>query len=456
MERHRMMRARLWGHAVVRRQPRWRVRETRSRRSVAAPSPASTDHSLNPKPKDGRRAARQLVRALKVASGLVVLVVIGYAVWLGYSLVRFQQQIYKPLPSTPTATAGAGVQAISTMQTTDRAILPTPTPDLLHTLPEGRVNVLVLGTDKRPNDPDHYPRSDTILLVNLDTVSSTVRIMTIPRDLIMDIPGYGRNKVNAAYLFGEYYREPGGGQALAVRTISQYFDVPIDYYVTVNFEGFRRVIDTLGGVLIYVPYEMDDYNYPSDDEGDPFGIIHVHFDKGWQYMDGKQALRYARTRHADNDFARSRRQLQIILAARERAMSLDLVPKLPMLIDQLGGMVETNIPLEQQIAFVQLGYRIESSNIYTYTIDSSMIIPTALPDGSEGLRLNWQRARPMLEEFFGVQASTAFAGDAATTRRATPTTQATPRTRPARTPTPVVKPPAGTKAKATPTRTRTK
>jgi len=268
-------------------------------------------------------------------------------------------------------------------------------------LPKGRFNILVLGTDKRENDPEHYARSDTLLLANVDTVARKVGVMSIPRDLVMDVPGYGKNKVNAAYLFGEYYQLEGGGQALAVQTISQFFNTPIDYYVAINFDGFRKVVDTVGGVDIDVPYSLDDYNYPSDDEGDTFGEIHVHFDEGWQHMDGKTALRYARTRHADNDFARSRRQLQIILAVRQKAMSLNLIPVLPNLIDDLGGMVQTNIPFDQQLGLAQLGYNIDASNIYTASIDGSMILPEILPDGTEGLKLDMEVAQPMLDRFFG-------------------------------------------------------
>jgi LCP family protein required for cell wall assembly len=242
--------------------------------------------------------------------------------------------------------------------------------------------------------------------VNVDTISRTVHLMTIPRDLIVTIPDYGKNKVNAAYLFGEYYREPGGGQALAMRTLSKFFNVPIDYYVTVNFEGFRTIVDTVGGIDIYVPYEMYDSDYPSDDEGDPFGTIELHFDQGWQHMDGKTALRYARTRHADNDYARSRRQLDIALAVREKALSLDLLPSAPAILDQLGGMIETNIHWDQQLGLAQLGLGLSVSSIITSSIDAAFVSGAVLPDGSEGLQLDWDAAQPMLDEFFGFDSAT--------------------------------------------------
>jgi LCP family protein required for cell wall assembly len=368
-------------------------------------------------------------RITRWAGGMLALVVFGYIAWLGYSIYKFQEGVYVPLPPTRTpallveATAPPGVVVAEA----------SPTIDHIKDLPAGRINILVLGTDKRADDPDHFPRSDTLILANVDTISHTVHVMSIPRDLIADIPGYGKNKINAAYLFGEYYKEPGGGQALALQTVSDYFGVPIDYYVTVNFEGFRKLVDTVGGVTVDVPYELDDYNYPSDDEGDNFGMLHVHFDAGVQRMDGKTALRYARTRHADNDFMRSKRQLQIITALRREAMSLDLVPILPTLIDQLAGMVETNIPFDQQLAFAQLGSQIAPTDIITSSIDSEMIVPATLPDGSEGLKLDWEVAQPMLDEHFGIDADSASPLSSPTGRaRSTPAAPAPSRSAPVR------------------------
>ena len=354
------------------------------------------------------------LRLWKWLLGAAAVVVLLYGARVAYSFWRFETQIYKPLPApasnavaakpqaTPAALAEPG-PATSVAQVTS-------TPDAFSQLPPGRTNILIMGTDKRPNDPDHYARSDSMILLNLDAVDHKVRALSIPRDLVVSIPGYGQNKVNAAYLFGEYYKEPGGGPGLAVRTVSDFFGVPVDYYVSVNFDGFRKLIDTVGGIYIDVPYEIDDYHYPSDDEGDPFGELHVHFDAGLQHMDGKNALRYARTRHADNDFMRSKRQLQVMLATRRSATSVNLLPSLPSVIDQLAGMVETNIPFSKQAALAQLGYQLNASSIITSSIDAEMIMPATLPDGSEGLTLNMEKAQPMLDDFFGTSPA-ANAGD---------------------------------------------
>ena len=400
-----------------------------------------------------RRPSSIVFRLLRWGLSLLALVIVGYLGWVGYSLYRFEQVVYKPLPTiTPVAAQAETEPTVNSAHASNGGLpvtAPTPTSDPLAALPKGRLNILVLGTDKRPNDADHFPRSDTMIMLNLDTEKKQVRVMSMPRDLIVEIPGYGESKLNSAYLYGEYYELPGGGQALAVQTVSQLFNVPIDYYVAVNFDGFRKVIDTVGGIEVDVPYELDDYHYPSDDEGDPFGELHVHFDEGLQEMDGKTALRYARTRHADNDFMRNRRQLQVILATRKAALTLNLIPTLPRLIDDLAGTVETNIPFKQQLALAQLGYEIESSNIITSTIDRDMIIPAVLPDGSEGLELNWKAAQPVIESFFGrtvarerltAKKSVRARTPTPTVKRAIRTATRTPRLAPQATSTPTLEP----------------
>jgi polyisoprenyl-teichoic acid--peptidoglycan teichoic acid transferase len=361
-------------------------------------------------------------RVLRWSLGLVGLVVLGLGGYGIFLLIKLQNAIYVPLPSTPTAMAVVlPTQATALPGQPTPTLIPSPTTDHVRDLPAGRFNILVLGTDKRPNDTEHTPRSDTILLANIDTISHTVRIMSIPRDLIVSIPGYGKNKINAAYVFGEYYHEPGGGPALAVQTVSDFFNVPVAYYVTLNFDGFRAIVDAVGGIAIDVPYSIDDDAYPDDEGGDPNGIIHVHFDAGWQTMDGKTALRYARTRHADNDFARSKRQLQVIMAIRQKALSLDLLPSIPSIIDQLGGLVQTNIPFDQQLGLAQLGFNMSASDIITSSIDASMISADYLPDGSEGLKLDEKLAQPTIDKFFGWDNGTLTPTPTATRRIATPT-----------------------------------
>jgi LCP family protein required for cell wall assembly len=344
---------------------------------------------------------------------------LGYTGWVGWRVLQLENTIVVPLPPTPTEEASAYVDelgetpepttGLGTPTRPPRTPRPTLTPDLTKQLPPGRVNILLMGVDGRAIDPNTPERSDTLILFSVDTIQKTAGILSIPRDLLMTVPGFGVRKVNAAYAIGEFNKLPGGGQALAVQTVSRYLSknlggsIPIKYYVTVNFDGFEKVVDTIGGININVPEEIDDPNYPTP----WFGTEHVHFDAGWQHMDGATALKYARTRHADSDFGRIARQQQVILAVRQKALSLNLLPQLPSLIDQFAGMVETNMDFNTQMGFAQLASSLSSTDIYTARIGSSLVYSVNDPYESkpgapvEALSLDWDAARPMLDEFFG-------------------------------------------------------
>lgn len=360
-------------------------------------------------------------RVLRWVLGILGIALLSVVLYLVVKFVDLQGKIVVDVPATPTVAAVVlPPQPTALPGQPTSTVRPSPTPDYVRELPAGKFNILVLGTDKRESDPETYARSDSMVLVNVDSTDRKVRLLSIPRDLIVEIPDYGENKINAAFFLGEYFKEPGGGKALAMRTLSDYFDVTVDYYVTVNFEGFRAIVDQVGGIDVNVPYELDDYSYPSDDEGDPYGTLHVHFDEGWQHMDGKTALRYARTRHADNDFARSKRQLQVVMAIRHKALSLDLLPAVPSILDELAGMVQTNLNWDEQLGLAQLGFGLSASSIITASIDGTMVYGSYLPDGSEGLRLDEDLAVPMLDEFFGFTTPTP-SPTATPPRRATPT-----------------------------------
>ncbi|MGI8587421.1 MAG: LCP family protein [Chloroflexia bacterium] len=330
---------------------------------------------------------------------LVVLIVsAGYG---GILVWQFTNTIYKQNNPPPfrSATPEVAAAAISTPRPTQVPGQPTWTPEptrtpvLAETLPPGRINILLLGTDKRAELQDVAARSDTMIILSVDPEQKTAGILSVPRDLQVTMPGYGLQRINAAYFFGEYDKLPGGGPILAVSVVSSYFNVPVPYYVTVNFDAFQKIVDQVGGIDIVVPEELDDPDYP----GPYNSTIHIHFDAGCQHMDGERALEYARTRHPDSDFGRARRQQQVIGAIRQKALSLNMLTSYPDLLRQLGNSIETNIPPDKQFAFAQLAGEIKTPDIYTAQIDSTMV--TELPDGALNLRKD--QAKPMLDWFFG-------------------------------------------------------
>jgi len=147
-------------------------------------------------------------------------------------------------------------------------------------------------------------------------LQGSVGMLSIPRDLWVTIPGYGENRINTAHYLGDKNGYPGGGPALAMKTVQYNLGVPVHFYVRVDFDGFRRIVDTLGGIDIEIPQTINDPKYPDENYGyDPFYI-----EAGLQHLDGDTALKYARTRAtAGADFARARRQQQVLFAIREKA-----------------------------------------------------------------------------------------------------------------------------------------
>ncbi|MDQ2809108.1 MAG: LCP family protein [Chloroflexota bacterium] len=271
---------------------------------------------------------------------------------------------------------------------------PTSTPDPADALPPGRINILLLGTDNRAELGNEASRSDTLIILSLDPKAKTAGILSIPRDLWVPVPGHGLQKINAAYFYGEYEKLPGGGITLALPTVRNFFKVPIDYYAAINFDGFEKVIDEIGGIDVYLPEPLDDDQYP----GPYNSTIKIHFNAGCQHLNGTQALQYARTRHADSDFGRARRQQQVIRAVREKALELNMLPNYPSILEQLGNSIETNITLDKQAAFAQLAGEIKQSDIYSAQIDSTLVTEQG---ADKHLVLDQKKAKPLLDWFFG-------------------------------------------------------
>ena len=124
----------------------------------------------------------------------------------------------------------------------------------------GRVNILLLGLDA---DVDRVgpPRTDTMILASIDLRARRLVLLSMPRDLWVDIPGYGEGRINTAYYLGESYAARGGGPALAKETVAAALDVPVDYYVAIDFAGFVEAIDAIGGLDIEVPYDITRWAY---------------------------------------------------------------------------------------------------------------------------------------------------------------------------------------------------
>jgi LCP family protein required for cell wall assembly len=232
-------------------------------------------------------------------------------------------------------------------------------------------NILLLGVDQRDDERDlNVPaRSDTLILVRIDPKAKSAGMISFPRDLWVDIPGFGQGRLNTAYTLGELRKLEGGGAGLAKRTIEQNFGLRVDYYARVDFRGFEQVVDTLGGVVVDVERPIKDDEYPTDN----YGVRRLYVPGGLQFMDGRMALMYARSRHSENDFGRMRRQQRVLFAVRQRALQLNMLARAPSLVGQARDMVGTDLNVGQLIRLAKLAQQIDSERVNSMLVDATFV-----------------------------------------------------------------------------------
>ncbi len=195
-----------------------------------------------------------------------------------------------------------------------------------------RKNVVVLGVDQRPEEHD-VGRSDTLFVVMFDSSSKNISLLSIPRDTRVRIPGYGWDKINHAFAYG--------GRELTQKTTEQLLGIRIDNYVMVDFNGFKGLVDAIGGIDINV--EKDMYYY---DDWDGFKI---DLKKGMQHLDGETAIQYVRYRDEEGDIGRIRRQQHFIMAVYDKITSADMLLHIPGLAKQLTSMIKTDMPISDML-----------------------------------------------------------------------------------------------------------
>ncbi len=240
-----------------------------------------------------------------------------------------------------------------------------------------RTTILLLGVDARPGQT--IARTDSIILLTFNPETSAAGMLSIPRDLKVRPTALNRDmKITSVFPAGEAAGYPGGGPALLEETISELLGYSVDYYVVVNFDGFKDIIDLIGGVEITVPYEIYDDKYPDEKYG---YLPPVHFLPGKQLMDGDTALKYARTRHADNDYARAGRQQQVIMAIKDKVTAQGqmaaLLPRLPGLAVAMANSVQTDVSVDKAIGLARAIDKMDLNNIARVVIDPKMgrVIP---------------------------------------------------------------------------------
>jgi LCP family protein required for cell wall assembly len=292
--------------------------------------------------------------------GVIIAFLVYYAVQTG---ARFSSlaRIYENLGIISEAKS---VQPVSPTQintpvpSTQPAIPVEPDITLIDMGDDNALIVLLLGIDRRPQESTPS-RSDTIMLMRIQPTTQQISLLSLPRDLMVDIPGYGVARINAAHVYGDLYRSLGSGMTLATNTVSTVIGVPIDYTVVIDFQGFISAIDALGGVPVNVPKALYDANFPTME----YGIKEVSFAPGQNTMDGYTALVYSRIRHPDNDFERMARQqtvLKGILSRLQQGGFLTQVDSTAAITDALVRHARTDAPRD---VIITLAWHMRNASI---------------------------------------------------------------------------------------------
>lgn len=275
---------------------------------------------------------------------------------------------------------------------------PTPIPTTEPLVENERINLLLMGIDRRPGEA-FSSRTDTIMLVSVDPENDSVSILSVPRDLYVVIPGRGRDRINTAFVYGSTGNNPAGGAQLAMQTVEYNLGVPIDHYVLVDFNAVIKGIDTIGGIDLNVPYNISDPTFPSMDYGyDPF-----YLSAGLHHLDGRTALKYARTRHQDNDFYRARRQQQVVMAVRDKVLGLGLAELLlqaPRLYQRVDEGIRTDLSLDEIIRLATVAADISSENIRSEVLDQNYVSNWRTETGSSVLVPINENIAPLIQEMF--------------------------------------------------------
>lgn len=220
-------------------------------------------------------------------------------------------------------------------------------------------SILIIGADtSEARESLGNPRSDTLIYATFNKSQNSIKLLSIPRDSLVYIPYLDKEtKINHAY-------SSKGGLNATIETVEHLLEVPVDYYVTLNFEAFIGIVDALGGVTIDVPYEI--YEQNSKDE---YNAIHLR--PGRQVLDGEEALAFARTRKYDNDIERGKRQQEVIKAVMDKAMSLNAVFNAGDIIESIGDNMKTNLRSDEIFSFISYALNGSGFDIESLTLEGS-------------------------------------------------------------------------------------
>lgn len=296
------------------------------------------------------------------------------------------------IPSTDPAGSAASGAAVPATDIPFQTVTPYPTeaavdPFRAPGVGDDVLNVLLIGSDQRPADV--YYRTDTILIVSINRTAQTVSMLSIPRDLYVNIPGHGLDRINTALEYGEIQRA-GSGVSLLIQTIANATGITIQRYAKVDFNGFQQIIDTLGGVDVINDCPLSDTMPVSIFQSGPKPTMpgpskYATLPVGVFHLDGSEALWYARSRKTTSDFDRARRQQIVLRAIYRKAFEGGLLDKLPGLWPQLSSIVTTDMTLGDVLGLLPLAPMIDGSRIRADVLGPPAVADSVTPEGAQVL-----------------------------------------------------------------------
>ncbi|MEJ5223275.1 MAG: LCP family protein [Anaerolineales bacterium] len=258
------------------------------------------------------------------------------------------------------------------------------------------INFALLGSDSRGGK---YFRTDTIVIAAVWPQRGQVSLISIPRDLWVNIPAVGMNRINTAYEFGEMYGYPGGGAQSLKDTLLYNLGIRVDHIAIVDFNGFRRIVDTLGGIEVPVYCAYTDWRLKSPD-------LNPELEGNWALytagpglvrMDGDLALWYARSRKKSNDFDRGRRQQEVLRALYSQALKADVIRNLPQLYADFSETVKTDLTLNDLLALAPMSLHLSNADIRSYYLAAPLVQSWITPGGAYVLLPNTEAISAMLQ-----------------------------------------------------------
>jgi polyisoprenyl-teichoic acid--peptidoglycan teichoic acid transferase len=247
-------------------------------------------------------------------------------------------------------------------------------------VPKNAINILLLGSDQR--SPTGGWRTDVMIVVSINPDGPSAAMLSIPRDLYVWVPDWGMAKINTADTHGHNVGYEGGGPGLLKQVLLYNLGIPVHYYARVDFDGFIRIIDTLGGIDLPVPCAMTDWRLKSPE-------LDINLEENWElftvdervhHMDGDMALWYVRSRIHSHDFDRSRRQQQMLRAMMTKAMNLNMIPQLPQLWSDFSTTVETDLKLGEMLQLAALAPRLDLNKIKSRFVAGDAVMSWTTPD----------------------------------------------------------------------------